>query len=273
MVPRNAALPTADASAAIPDLSSRAGILSWRKAQRNHLIAERLAINGVDRRRNAAQIALHLTKLVDSLPGRSVSFYWPFRDVPDLRPFMQTLWDRGEAAHFLSLSRRMRHSFFVCGSLGASSCRASGTSRCPPIAPKLNRTSSSRRSSVSTAPAIGSDMAAASSIVRSRNSPRVLSPLAWDMRRLLSPPYIPCHMTSRWTSLLPSMAFTKYEGLQPVYSEYNIGPFRRSFRISNRIDQDRIKAEMRDGVITLTLPKAEEAKPRRIEVRSGPVRL
>jgi HSP20 family protein len=63
--------------------------------------------------------------------------------------------------------------------------------------------------------------------------------------------------------------FNKYEGLQPVYSEYNIGPFRRSFRISNRIDQDKIKAEMRDGVITLTLPKAEEAQPRRIEVRSG----
>jgi HSP20 family protein len=63
--------------------------------------------------------------------------------------------------------------------------------------------------------------------------------------------------------------FNKYEGLQPVYSEYNIGPFRRSFRISSQIDQDKIKAEMHDGVITLTLPKAEEAKPRRIEVRSG----
>ena len=63
--------------------------------------------------------------------------------------------------------------------------------------------------------------------------------------------------------------FSKYEGLQPVYSEYNIGPFRRSFRISSRIDQDKIRAEMRDGVITLTLPKAEEAKPRRIEVRTS----
>ena len=63
--------------------------------------------------------------------------------------------------------------------------------------------------------------------------------------------------------------FNKYEGLQPVYSEYNIGPFRRSFRISSQVDQDKIQAEMRDGVITLTLPKAEEAKPRRIEVRTG----
>jgi HSP20 family molecular chaperone IbpA len=63
--------------------------------------------------------------------------------------------------------------------------------------------------------------------------------------------------------------FGKYEGLQPVYSEYNVGPFRRSFRISSRIDQDKIRAEMRDGVITLVLPKVEEAKPRRIEIRSG----
>jgi HSP20 family protein len=60
--------------------------------------------------------------------------------------------------------------------------------------------------------------------------------------------------------------FGKYEALQPVYTEYNIGNFRRSFSLSNNIDQDKIRADMSDGVLTLTLPKAEQAKPRKIAV-------
>lgn len=60
--------------------------------------------------------------------------------------------------------------------------------------------------------------------------------------------------------------FTKYEELKPVYTEYNIGHYRRSFSISNKINQERIAAEMNDGVLKLTLPKAEEAKPRKIAV-------
>lgn len=60
--------------------------------------------------------------------------------------------------------------------------------------------------------------------------------------------------------------FAKYQGLQPLYSEYNIGPYRRSFRLSSSVDQEKITAEMTDGVITLVLPKSERAKPRIIKV-------
>ena len=60
--------------------------------------------------------------------------------------------------------------------------------------------------------------------------------------------------------------FAKYEGLQPIYTEYNIGHYRRSFSLSQKIEQTKISAEMADGVLTLVLPKAEEAKPRRIAI-------
>ena len=60
--------------------------------------------------------------------------------------------------------------------------------------------------------------------------------------------------------------FSRYEGLQPVYTEYNIGNYARSFQLSSKIDQDRISAELRDGVMTLVLPKSEKARPRKIAV-------
>jgi HSP20 family molecular chaperone IbpA len=62
--------------------------------------------------------------------------------------------------------------------------------------------------------------------------------------------------------------FSKYEKLQPVYTEYNIGHFRRSFSLApSSIDEHKITAEMEDGVLTLTLPKAERVKARKIELK------
>jgi HSP20 family protein len=59
----------------------------------------------------------------------------------------------------------------------------------------------------------------------------------------------------------------RYEDLAPIYSEYNIGNFIRSFTLSTKIDSDAISANVEDGVLTVRLPKAKEALPRRIEIR------
>jgi HSP20 family protein len=61
--------------------------------------------------------------------------------------------------------------------------------------------------------------------------------------------------------------FSKYEGLEPVYAEYNVGHFVRSFTLSNKVDQEGIRAELAEGLLTLTLQKAKSAAQRRIEVR------
>ena len=62
------------------------------------------------------------------------------------------------------------------------------------------------------------------------------------------------------------IASSKYEGLEPVYTEYNVGNYVRAFTLSNKIDQEKISAQIGDGVLTLTLPKVKEAQPRRIAI-------
>ena len=61
--------------------------------------------------------------------------------------------------------------------------------------------------------------------------------------------------------------FAKYEGLEPLYTEYNVGHFTRAFTLSSTIDQQQIGAELEDGVLTLTLKKSKEAQSRRIAIK------
>jgi len=59
----------------------------------------------------------------------------------------------------------------------------------------------------------------------------------------------------------------KYESLRPIYSEYNVGNFVRTFTVSTKIDSGAISASVADGVLTLELPKAAEAVAKRITVQ------
>jgi HSP20 family protein len=55
----------------------------------------------------------------------------------------------------------------------------------------------------------------------------------------------------------------------PVYTEYNVGNYYRQFVVNEDIDAGRIEARIRSGVLEVSLPEAEAARPRRIEVKAG----
>ena len=58
-------------------------------------------------------------------------------------------------------------------------------------------------------------------------------------------------------------------GLELLYAELRTPHYRRSFTLSRELDSSKIEAKLNDGVLRLRIPKAEEAKPRRIDVKVG----
>ena len=58
------------------------------------------------------------------------------------------------------------------------------------------------------------------------------------------------------------------QAIEGVYAEVRVARYRRSFVLSRDLDTEKVEASMKNGVLKLHLAKGEQAKPRRIEIRS-----
>jgi len=61
----------------------------------------------------------------------------------------------------------------------------------------------------------------------------------------------------------------RHNDIKFLHCEYGIGDFHRTFTIGEAINTERISGELKNGVVTVHLPKSEKVKPRRIEVKCG----
>jgi HSP20 family protein len=59
------------------------------------------------------------------------------------------------------------------------------------------------------------------------------------------------------------------EGLEASYAEVGMPRYRRMFTLSKELDPGKVTAELNNGVLKLRIPKAEHAKPRRIQVQAS----
>jgi HSP20 family molecular chaperone IbpA len=58
------------------------------------------------------------------------------------------------------------------------------------------------------------------------------------------------------------------ESARLIHQEYPVGDYQRSFILSDEVDRERITAELKNGVLRISLPKADRARARRIEIKS-----
>ena len=197
--------PTMEARAS---LKSHAQIFAWRKEVRSRLIADRLAMDANDRRQHSVKIALHLSHLIEPLFERTVSFYWPFRGEPDLRPLIQTVLEGGGRCALPVVVEKKAPLVFRIWKSGDR--LVPGVWNIP-----IPADGAEASPDVVIAPVVGFDSACyrlgygGGFFDRTlANFPIAHSPSGWDMMQLLSAPFILCHMTFGWRRSLLSAKFS-----------------------------------------------------------------
>jgi len=85
----------------------------------------------------------------------------------------------------------------------------------------------------------------------------------------IEPKDVEINVVGRTLRVRGERAFDGYaEGVEPVLSEISYGKFEREFTLPEDIDQEKVQAAYRHGMLELTLPLTESAKPRRIEIQT-----
>lgn len=59
------------------------------------------------------------------------------------------------------------------------------------------------------------------------------------------------------------------EGMQSLYADVRMARYQRSFSLSSELDGERAEAALKDGILTLRIPKRAQYQPRKIEVKTG----
>lgn len=59
------------------------------------------------------------------------------------------------------------------------------------------------------------------------------------------------------------------QGMEALYADVRATDYRRSFTLTSELDSDKIDANLKDGVLTVRIPKRAELRPRKVEVRTS----
>ncbi len=73
----------------------------------------------------------------------------------------------------------------------------------------------------------------------------------------------------RTLTIQGDIALEMPEGMRSLHADVRSRCYRRAFTLSNELDTARIEASLKDGLLTVTLPKREEVRPRKIEITAG----